>query len=258
MGGGGMNVNQAGAMNQWQPGFNQSQLDYIQSQGKLPGALGGGALNPAQQNFFNVKGYLPKGFAGGDNLGQQYYRPQPQQQQQYNPYGSGYLGPPEQLGRPQPYPGWGATIVGGGGGQPKPYPGWGATIVGGGGGQPKPYPGWGATVVGGGGGQPQQGGFNQNQLNYIQSQGKLPGALGAGALNPAQQNFFNVKGYLPKGFAGGDNLGQQYYRPQQQPSSGLQPLPYGGTGGYPFGLGGGYPSQQQLAGSNKGPPAIPL
>jgi hypothetical protein len=212
MGGGGMNIEPAGAMNQWQPGFNQSQLDYIRSQGKLPGALGGGALNPAQQNFFNVKGYLPKGFAGGDTLGQQYYRPQQQQQQQqqqYNPYGTWSGGMPLQ--------------------------------------------------------QPQQGGFNQNQLNYIQSQGKLPGALGAGALNPAQQNFFNLKGYLPKGFAGGDNLGQQYYRPQPQQQQ--QYNPYGTWSGgmplqqHPFGLGGGYPgypSPQQLAGSNKGPPAIPL
>jgi hypothetical protein len=213
MGGGGMNMNQAGAMNQWQPGFNQSQLDYIRSQGKLPGALGGGALNPAQQNFFNVKGYLPKGFAGGDDLGQQYYRPQ-QQQQQYNPYGTWSGGMPLQ--------------------------------------------------------QPQQGGFSQNQLNYIQSQGKLPGALGGGALNPAQQNFFNVKGYLPKGFAGGDNLGQQYYRPQPQSPIGnytggpIQapaqlPMGYYGPAQSAFGLGGGYyPSPQQLAGSNKGPPAVGL
>jgi hypothetical protein len=110
-----------------------------------------------------------------------------------------------------------------------------------------------------------QPGFNQSQLDYIRSQGKLPGALGGGALNPAQQNFFNVKGYLPKGFAGGDDLGQQYYRPQQQQQQQQQQYnPYGTWSGgmplqqHPFGLGGGYPSQQQLAGSNKGPPAIPL
>lgn len=71
-------------------GFNQNQQNYIQSQGKLPGSLGGGALDQAQQNFFNTKGYLPKGFTGGGDLGQQYFRPQQQQntQQQYNPYGS--------------------------------------------------------------------------------------------------------------------------------------------------------------------------
>jgi hypothetical protein len=89
-----------------QGGFNQNQQNYIQSQGKLPAALGGGALNPAQQNFFNAQGYLPKGFQS--DLGQQYYRQQPQQPQnmmaqynpygQYNPLGAGGGGPMQQLG----------------------------------------------------------------------------------------------------------------------------------------------------------------
>ena len=71
-----------------QSGFNQAQLNYIQNQGKLPAALGGGTLSGGQQNFFNAQGYLPKGFSS--DLGQQYYRKPPQQQQQqYNPYGLG-------------------------------------------------------------------------------------------------------------------------------------------------------------------------
>jgi hypothetical protein len=224
MGGGGMTplgsyggtqgvFNYGGSTPPAQTGFNQSQQNYIQSQGKLPAGLGGGALNDAQQNFFNAKGYLPKGFTGGTDLGQQYYRPQ-QQQQQYNPQA-------------------------GSGGTP-----W------------QPY--WsGGTPMAGSGGGGNQGGFNQNQLNYIQAQGKLPAAFGGGALNTAQQNFVNTKGYLPGGVTG-DNIGQQYYRPQQQQQQPQQQYsPYGvaseigQTFGNPYGGAGGYPGMQQLAGSNK-------
>jgi hypothetical protein len=72
-------------------GFNQSQQNYINKTGKLPGGFGGGALSGAQQNFFANKGYLPKNFQS--DLGQSYYRAQPQAQQQqmnWNPYMDAY------------------------------------------------------------------------------------------------------------------------------------------------------------------------
>jgi hypothetical protein len=58
-------------------GFNQAQQNYINAEGKLPTAFGGDALSQAQQNFFQGQGYLPKGFES--DLGQGYYRQQPQQ-----------------------------------------------------------------------------------------------------------------------------------------------------------------------------------
>jgi hypothetical protein len=142
--------------------------------------------------------------------------------------GPGYIGPP----------------VGGGGGRgygvgepPTPvglgYYGGGPT------GPPVGGGSLGGYTYGGGGGGPQQGGFNQGQRNYIQSQGKLPTGLGGGALNQAQQNFFNTQGYLPKGFS--SDLGQQYYRKpplQQQPAAWVgYGAPSGGYGGW----GGGAP-----------------